>query len=216
MLENGVLWILIAVNCLATYYAFQDISIFERYKLQIGAVLQRKQYDRIITSSFLHGDYIHLIFNMLSLYFFAPIIIETTSSIFFLIVYFLSVVGGSLFAIFNHKNQNWYSAVGASGGVTGIVFASICMFPHMKMGLLILPIMIPAWIFAILYLLYSIYGMKAQNDNIGHEAHVGGAILGMLAILVYHPQVIIINGLYIGIICIPIAYFVFLTFNNRK
>lgn len=216
-MENLSLWIIIILNVYFSYKGFNDFSFFERYKLNVNGVINHKQYDRIITSSFLHADMSHLIFNMISLYFFAPIVISFTSEITFIIIYFLSVIGGSFFSIINNRKHLNYSAIGASGGVTGVIFASICIFPKMKIGFIFLPFIdLQAWIFAIAYLIYSIYGMKNQLGNIGHEAHIGGAILGIISILIYEPNYLLINGIYIGIIILPIAYFIYEIYRSSK
>ena len=94
----------------------------------------------------------------------------------FLAIYFGSLLAGSLYSYSYHKKEPYYSAVGASGAVSGVVYSCIMLYPEMELGLILIPIPIPGYIFGVLYLLYSIYGMKNRVGNIGHSAHLGGAI----------------------------------------
>lgn len=115
---------------------------------------------------------------MLTLYFFANVVIQDLGAFKFILVYVASLIIGSLFSLFFHKNEYHYSAVGASGAVTGILYSAILLYPNMSLYLFFIPIPIPAYIFGIVYLLYSIYGMKSRIGNIGHTAHFGGAVGG--------------------------------------
>ena len=151
---------------------------------------------------------------MLSLYFFSFGVGSSFGLLSYLLIYFVSLVGGNLFSLYIHRHNASYSAVGASGAVSGIIFASIAVFPNMGIGLLFLPIHIPAWIFGILYVLYSIYGIKSKKDNIGHEAHLGGALIGMITAIALRPQVLSINYLPILLITLPCAIFIYLIIKN--
>ncbi|MGB5555516.1 MAG: rhomboid family intramembrane serine protease, partial [Flavobacteriaceae bacterium] len=167
----------IAANVLVSLKGFNDTSFFERYKFGIGQI-NAGQKDRMVTSGFLHVDFTHLLFNMITLYYFANVIISWFGPGKFLIIYFVSLIAGSMLALFFHKDEPYYSAVGASGAVTGILYAAILLQPDMQLGIMFIPIPIPAYILGIGYLLYSIYGMKNKLGNIGHTAHFGGAIGG--------------------------------------
>ena len=102
-----------------------------------------------------------------------------------LTLYIGSVLGGGLFALRYHRNTPHYSAVGASGGVVGVLFAAIVLFPQMRLALLFFPVPIPGYIFALVYLGYTLYGMRKQNDQIGHTAHLGGALTGVALVLLW-------------------------------
>ena len=169
--------IIIAANVIISYKGFSDYSFFDKYKFQVGGVRRGEQI-RMVSSGFLHADTQHLLFNMLSLYFFADVVITLLSPIQFLFVYFGSLLVGSLLSLYFHKNEYHYSAVGASGAVSGIIYSAILLQPGMNLYMFFIPIPIPAYIFGIGYLLYSIYGMKNQIGNIGHSAHLGGAMGG--------------------------------------
>jgi membrane associated rhomboid family serine protease len=199
---NMVLWILIGVNVLISYKGFNDISFFRKYEYHIGSIRAGEQY-RMFTSAFLHADFTHLIFNMLTLYFFAPVVILGLGVVSFMLIYVASLVCGSLLTLYFHKNDYSYRAIGASGAVTGILYAAILLQPDMMLGLYFI-IPVPAYIFGIGYLLYSIYGMRAKNDNIGHTAHFGGAIGGYIITLSKVPYMVYDNTLMVILLAIPI------------
>jgi len=227
---NIVLIIIIAANVVFNLKGFNDPGFFNRYKFQTGAILKGKQYDRMLTSGFLHVDYTHLIFNMLTLYFFANVVIQffaapsyfvygmagmsniTTGYIMFAVVFLLSILGGNFLALFFQRDNPYYSAVGASGGVSGIIFAAIVIAPVQ----LEIYGFIPGWIFAILYLGYSVYGMQKQLGNIGHEAHLGGAIVGLIAPILFYPEIFVVNKLYILGMLVPIAVLLVLAIKSSK
>ncbi|MBQ0147897.1 MAG: rhomboid family intramembrane serine protease [Flavobacteriaceae bacterium] len=224
--------LVIGLNILFSWKGFNDISFFDKYKFQVGSILNKKEHYRILSSGFLHVDFMHLFFNMYTLYIFAEILINFFASPkamffgdystinmnvgygMFLLVYIASVIGGNILSLFMYKNQPYYTAVGASGGVSGILFAAIAAFPELRLGLFFI-IPMPAWIFAILYLGYSVYGMKNNIGNIGHAAHLGGAVVGLLATILYYPQLLDYNLLYIAGMTIPLAGLGYLMFKNK-
>jgi membrane associated rhomboid family serine protease len=199
---NMILLVLILANVVISYKGWNDLYFFRKYEFHTGSIRAGEQI-RMLTSGFLHVDASHLIFNMLTLYFFAPVVIGFLGTFSFVLVYFGSLVFGSLLTIFFHKNDYSYRAVGASGAVTGVLYSAILLEPNMMLGLFFV-IPIPAYLFGILYLLYSIYGMKAQNDNIGHTAHFGGAVGGYVITLVKEPQLFVEHTLMVVLLVIPI------------
>ena len=200
---NTVLIALIIVNVLLSYKGFNDISFFRKYEFHVGSIRSGEQI-RMLSSGFLHADLTHLIFNMLTLWFFAPVVISYLGDISFLMIYFGSLIFGSLLTMFFHKDDYGYRAVGASGAVTGVLYSAILLQPDMMLGIFFV-IPMPAYIFGILYLLYSIYGMKAKNDNIGHTAHFGGAIGGYLITLLKEPSLLVDHTLMVLLLAIPIV-----------
>ncbi len=200
---NIVIWIIIGANIAASLKGFKDYSFFEKYKFNIGGIRRGEQI-RMLSSGFLHADTGHLFFNMLTLYFFAPVVFGFLGAYKFLIVYFGSLLVGSLFSLYFHKDEYHYSAVGASGAVSGIIYAAILFRPDMDLYLMFIPIPIPAYIFGIGYLLYSIFGMKNRIGNIGHDAHFGGAVGGYGITLLLAPWLFQQNILMIGLLAIPI------------
>ncbi len=200
---NIFLLLLIGANAIVSYKGFNDMIFFRKYEFHIGSIKAGEQY-RMITSAFLHGDMMHLVFNMLTLYFFAPIVIYSFGVLPLFLIYFGSLVAGSLLTLYFHKNDYSYRAIGASGAVVGVLYSAILLNPNMELRLFF-AIPIPAYLFGIGYLLYSIYGMKAKSDNIGHTAHFGGAIAGYLITLAREPNMIYDNTLMVVLLAIPIV-----------
>lgn len=200
---HPIVLLIIAANVLVSMKGFNDPYFFNKFKFQIGAIKQGEKI-RLFSSGFLHVDNKHLIFNMLTLYFFANNVIVFLGVWEFLIIYFGSLLFGGLFAFNYHKNDLYYSAVGASGAVMGIIYASIMLYPEMSLMFFFVPIPIPGYVFGVGYLLYSIYGMKKGLGNTGHSAHIGGAIGGFAAALLFYPAVIQENLKLVIILAIPI------------
>jgi membrane associated rhomboid family serine protease len=200
---NAILIGIIVANVLMSYKGFNDLSFFRKYEFHVGSIRAGEQI-RMFSSGFLHADFPHLIFNMLTLYFFAPVVIEYLGDFSFALIYVGSLIFGSLLTMLLHKNDYSYRAVGASGAVTGVLYSAILLQPDMMLGLFFI-IPIPAYLFGILYLMYSIYGMKAKNDNIGHTAHFGGAIGGYVITLVKDPQLFVDHTLMVILLAIPIV-----------
>ena len=194
---------IIAANVLVSLRGFNDGSFFERYKFGIGAI-RTGQRERMLTSGFLHVDFSHLFLNMFTLFFFADVVIHWFGPGKFLIIYFISLVAGSLLALFFHKDEPYYSAVGASGAVTGILYAAILLQPNMELAIMFIPVPLPAYILGIAYMLYSIYGMKKRLGNIGHTAHFGGAIGGYATTLLFKPDLFVTHTLMVLLLAIPI------------
>lgn len=208
-----VLIVLIIANVLASLKGFDDQSFFRKYEFHIGSIKAGDQI-RMITSGFLHVDIAHLAFNMLTLYFFAPVVINQFESTYFLVIYFGSLLAGSLLTLYIHKDEYYYRAVGASGAVSGIIYSSILLYPEMQI-LLFYVLPIPGYIFGIGYLLYSIYGMKSRTDNIGHTAHFGGAIGGYVITLIKDPSIIYNETLIVVLVLIPIVILFYLQKKNK-
>jgi membrane associated rhomboid family serine protease len=211
MTGTGIIsFILIIANLIFSYKGFTNTAFFESYKFEVEKILVNKDYKRLITSGFLHINWIHLIFNMLSLIAFSGIVESYLGGLQFLLIYFASLLGGNLLSLFIHRQHGDYSSVGASGAVCGIIFSSIALFPGIKIGFFIIPVSIQGWIYGLLYILYSIYGVKSKKNNIGHEAHLGGALIGMAVALLMHPDAFAENYLTILLIALPAVIFIYL------
>lgn len=188
---------------------FTNHSFFSKYEFEVEKVLIYRHYYRLITSGLLHVNWMHLIFNMISLYAFGGGLASLVSWYSFLLIYVASLLGGNLFALLVHKNHGDYTAVGASGAVNGIIFASMALFPNMTVNLLFfLPL--PAWLYALLFVGISIYGIRSRSDNVGHEAHLAGALVGMLIAIAMFPQLALENYIPILIVVVPSILFIFI------
>ncbi len=215
---SPVLLIIIAATAIISYIAFSNRELFEKYKFNVGAIVRNREYVRLISAGFLHADLMHLLFNMMTLYFFGPIVVQAFGAFGFLIVYFGSILLGNVFSLYLYKNQSWYSAIGASGGVSGILFASIAMIPDLGIYFFFIPIAIPGYLFGFAYFAYSVYMMlnPRQNDNIGHAAHLGGAFFGLVYAVALQPERAIENALFLGIMALPLMYMAYMVFVKKK
>jgi membrane associated rhomboid family serine protease len=167
--------IVLTVGC--SLLGFRDPGFTERFIFSPLEVLAGKQYYRLVTSAFLHLDLNHLLMNMITLFLFGRILEAHVGPWQFLLIYFASVVGGSLLSLWLHRNHD-YRALGASGGVCGVVFSYVAMFPTGTiLSHFVIPI--PAWAYGILFLVGSFVALRRQADNIGHDAHIGGAMIGL-------------------------------------
>jgi membrane associated rhomboid family serine protease len=202
--------VLIIITIAFSYKGFNDRLFYEKHRFEVGKILLYKQYRRLVTSGFLHVSWMHLILNMISLLLFSGFVESAFGPLRFIAVYFASMVGGDLLALFIHRNHSRYSSVGASGAVCGIIFASIALSPQSHIGMLFLPFSIPAWIYGLLYVLYSMYGIRSRRDNIGHEAHLGGALVGMCIALIMFPGAFAENYVPILLISLPTLAFIIL------
>jgi membrane associated rhomboid family serine protease len=187
----------IAFTCWFSYRGFRDTAFAEEYLFRPEAILARRQYYRLVTAGFLHLNGWHLLMNMASLYFFGPLIERIFGPAQFLAIYVGAMVGGNLLAVYVHRNHD-YRALGASGGVAGIIFAYALLFPGGGIGLYYMPIGIPAWLYALAYLLISFYGMQRGLGNVGHDAHLGGALAGLFTAAALHPSAIRYNPWLFG------------------
>ncbi|WP_296382269.1 rhomboid family intramembrane serine protease [Winogradskyella sp.] len=206
--------LIIIVNLIVSYKGFNNSLFFEDYKFNVDKILIHKEYLRLVSSGFLHADWMHLIFNIVSLFLFSALIENEIGPLYFLIIYFISLIGGNLFALYIHRNHGNYSAIGASGAVSGIIFTSIALYPGLGIGSIISPFTFPSWIYGILFVAYSIYGIKTKRDNIGHEAHLGGAIIGLITALLIQPSAISKNYITILLVLIPTLVFIYLIFTK--
>ena len=194
---------IIAANVVISVKGFKDFSFFEKYKFNIGGIRRGEQF-RMFSSGFLHADFSHLLFNMLTLYFFAGVVIGSIGYVKFLLIYLASLLVGNLLSFYFHKDEYHYSAIGASGAVSGVLYSAILFYPNMSLYLFFIPIPIPAWIFGILYLLYSIYGMKKSLGNIGHDAHFGGALAGYFLTILFAPSILNNQLWIVALLAVPL------------
>lgn len=187
----------IIIACVAfSLVAFSNERVFEKYLFNAYAVTRYKQYYRIFTHAFLHGDYAHLGLNMYALYLFGSMLEEAFSipelfgdrgPFLYAALYLGGIIFSTLPDMAMHKNNSSYRSVGASGAVNAVVFSAILINPTMGMGIIFIPVFIPAWIFGILYLGYSWYMSRRGGDNIAHNAHFYGALFGFGFTVVLKP-----------------------------
>lgn len=207
--------ILILLNLVVSYRGFKDRLFFDRYSFTIDAVSIQKDYKRLVTSGFLHVSWSHLLFNMFSLYIFSSSLESFIGPVNYLLIYASGLIGGNLLSLFIHRYSGDYSSVGASGAIFAIMFSAIAIFPGMDIGLFLLP-SIPGWLFGLIYVLVSIYGIRSRTNNIGHDAHLGGGLAGMLVAVLLYPSIIVQNTFALLVVAIPaIAFILFIIYKPQ-
>ena len=205
--------IIIGITAVITYQGLSNHQFFNKYKFNISAVRTGEQY-RMLTSGFLHADWFHFAFNMISFWSFANVLLYQFTNVQFLIIYIGSMFLGSFLSLKLHNNEPHYSAIGASGAVSGVIYSAILLNPESSVYLFG-ALKIPGFLFAILYLGYSIFGMKGRFDNIGHTAHFGGAVGGLFFTLLLKPILLNERLLFIGLMLLPIVVLYFLVRKDK-
>jgi membrane associated rhomboid family serine protease len=178
-----IMYLTIAASLVAMFVpGFADSAVYHPYSVARG-----KRLHTLITGNLIHGGFAHLAFNMLSYYFFAFPLERVVGSVNFVLIYVCSMLVADIPSLVTHRNHRHYRTLGASGAVSGVVFSMIMYFPTAKMALLFFPVPIPAFVFGPLYLLYSYYAARSAGDNINHDAHLWGALGGILCTLALEP-----------------------------
>lgn len=195
-------YIIIGFTCLISFMAFNNP--YWTYKLKHWPYQEVRdgEYYRWLTSGFLHGDIMHLVFNMITLYFFGrtvemwfALVFPDFGRMFYLVFYLVAIVAASSATFFKYRESPSFASIGASGAVAAVLFASILILPTNKIYLFFIPIGIPGFIFGILYLWFSAYEAKRGQDNIDHTAHYYGAIFGFFFPILFEPRLV---PLFIG------------------
>ncbi len=180
---------LLVLNLGISLLSLSNRKVFDFLALEPYRMVTRHEYHPIITSGFVHGSMSHLLLNMMTLFFFGPALEATAGSVPFLAIYGLSLIVGNLYPLYKYRRQPEYVAIGASGAISGLVF-SYCLAHPTATFRVFFAIPMPAYLFAILYVAYSIYAMRKIDDNTGHEAHLAGAVGGVLATLLVSPGIV--------------------------
>ena len=193
--------LVILLTVAVSYAGFRNPWVAEKCIFRPESILAGKEYYRLVTSALLHAGWSHLLWNMVSLYLFGGILEWSLGRTNFLLIYFGSVIGGNLLSLYVHRNHD-YRAYGASGGVCGIIFAYLLLFPGAGITLY-LAVPIPGWLYAIGFIVISFIAMKGARDNIGHDAHLGGAIVGLLIAAALHPEAALHNWKIFLLVLVP-------------
>lgn len=189
---------ILIITVILSLYAESDPMIKAKWMMNPFRIIHRGEYYRLITSGFIHSGYIHLAFNMFVLHSFGPLaeyitqlaIGPTYGTLAFVAIYLLAMVVADIPSLLKHQNNDWYNALGASGAISAIVFFCIMFNPTGMIGFIFIPIQFPGFVLGILYLFYSYYMARNSNDNIGHDAHLFGALFGIVASIVVFPNVV--------------------------
>ena len=186
--------VIVAITVLVSWRAFNDRALMERMILWPPAVERRKQYDRLLGYGFVHADWMHLIFNMITLWSFGTAVERLFSPMItpvgFVLFYLSAIVVSILPTYIAHRRDPNYRSLGASGGVSAVLFAFILFDPWSKLIIFPIPVPIPAFLFAILYVAYSIWMDRRGRDNVNHSAHLWGAAYGLLFTVLLEPRIL--------------------------
>ena len=186
--------VIVAITVLVSWRAFNDRALLERMILWPPAVERRRQYDRLLGYGFVHADWMHLLFNMITLWSFGTAVEQEFSAritpLGFVLLYLSAIVVSILPTYIAHRKDPNYRSLGASGGVSAVLFAFILFDPWSKLIIFPIPVPIPAFLFAILYVGYSIWMDRRGRDNVNHSAHLWGAAYGVLFTVLLEPRIL--------------------------
>jgi membrane associated rhomboid family serine protease len=191
--------IIIILTSGCSIYCWSNPAVLNKFIFNPYQIVERKEYYRLITSGFIHADWSHLIFNMMSFYFFGrhvefyfeQIFGEAYGSILYLALYFFGIMLSDLPSLFAHKGSHLFNSLGASGGVSSVIYACILFSPLDKIYIFFIPIGIPGFIYGFIYLIYCSYANNMSGQKINHSAHLWGSIFGVVFTIIVYPPVII-------------------------
>ena len=206
-----VTYCIMALIILVFFGNMGNPSLTDKFIFSSYLIRKKKQYYRLFSVALVHAGFIHLAMNLLGLYFFGPVIEDVLGSLVTLFIFVVSVAGGSILSLILRRKETDYQSIGSSGGVSGVLMAAMLWYPQMRIGLMLFPVMIPAWIFGIIFSLGSIILTQTPDRNrISHEGHLGGMLFGGLIAYFTIPLEILQSTqqilFYVGVI--PIAIFV--------
>lgn len=183
----GIAGIIFGLTIVISAIGLSKPQLVDRLLLRPYYMVRKGEYYRLITSGLVHADWWHLIFNMMTFYFFAFPLERVLGQAYFLLLYLLGLVLSDLGTWIRHRNDPEYASLGASGAILAVLFASIVYFPDQSLLLFPIPVPIPAPLFAVGYLAYSWWSSRQNRGRINHDAHIGGAITGLLFVAVTDP-----------------------------
>lgn len=188
-----ITYILIAITVGVSFLAWNQKQLFAKLMMNPYDISHRKQYYRFITSGFIHKDHMHLLLNMFSFYFFGlavervfAVLFGESGAIYFVVLYLAAIVVSDLPTFFKQKNNPNYNSLGASGGVSAIIFAFI-IFQPLQLICIYIALCMPGFILGTLYIAFSYYQGRKSNDNINHDAHLYGALFGLIFCAIVYP-----------------------------
>ncbi len=188
--QTPVASLIFLFTVITSIYAFNDHTLYGKFMLHPYSVYRKNKIYTLITSGMIHSDWMHLIFNMMTFFFFAFTLEAQIGSLRFGLIYFLSLILSDIPSVLKHKNDFWYNSLGASGAISGVLFSYILFYPLSKLYLFFIPIGIPAVLFGGLYLMYCVYASKQSRDNINHDAHFFGALTGIIVTILLIPGIV--------------------------
>jgi len=188
--------IIIGITVLISFSVENKPDQKEKMLFVPNLIKHNGEYHRIISSVFIHSDLNHLVFNMISLYFLGNLFEQQLTEVYgiqlgslnFVLLYLLGGIASEIYPFIRHQDDPYYRSLGASGAVSAVIFAAIFWNPTMDLYLFFIPVPIPAYIFGPIYLAFEYFAMKRGTTNIAHDAHIGGALFGILFVLLLNPN----------------------------
>ncbi|RYY98433.1 MAG: rhomboid family intramembrane serine protease [Chitinophagaceae bacterium] len=196
---------LLIANFIVTYQGLRHSLFMERYQFWVDGIRVHRDYKRLLTATFLHMSWGHLILNVLGLFFMGGMMEATLGPVAFGLLYLASGVGGNALLLWLKRGIPGYTSVGASGAISGIIFAAVALYPQSMMTLIIIPM--KAWFFGLAFMILTIWGIRSGRGGVAYEAHLGGALLGMMIALLLQPEALAANWIYITAITVPALLF---------
>jgi len=189
-----ITYVILGITVLTSYKAFEDHELKRKFLFTPYLVKHQGEWYRLFSHGIIHADWTHLLINMFVLYSFGTLIESTfireygllTGRINYLLLYLGGIVVSTIHSYIKHQDDLGYSALGASGATSAVLYSFVVMYPTEEVYLYFIPI--TAWIFGVIYLMYSHYMAQKGNDNIGHDAHIGGAIYGVAITILFNPD----------------------------
>lgn len=189
--QNNGAWIFLIVTvAISLFTLYGNTAVLNKCILRPYEVWRGRQFDTLYLSGFVHADFGHLLFNMVSFYFFAFALEQRIGTTPFAIGYLAALIVSVLPSLYKHRDDPNYATLGASGGVSAVIFANVLFYPANTIYIMPIPVPIPAWLYAIGFVAYSFYAGRRGGDRINHDAHFAGAVFGVLWALVLEPSVI--------------------------
>ncbi|RPH44798.1 MAG: rhomboid family intramembrane serine protease [Lysobacterales bacterium] len=185
----GIAVVIFGVTIAASLYGlYRSPQFIERCLFRPYFFLRKQRYETIVTSGFVHGDFGHLLLNMVTFYFFAFPLESRIGPARFALLYLLGLIVSDLGTYFKHRNDPDYASLGASGAISAVLFAAIVYYPEMKLFIIPIPVPIPAPLFAVGYVAYSWWSARQARGRINHDAHLVGALFGVVFVMLTDPQ----------------------------
>lgn len=186
LLNSPITLALLAANILISFVGFSNHKLTDAMMMDVGRMRRNNEWYRAITSGFVHADPFHLLMNMFTLFFIGPVLEYMIGALPYLGLYIAALAGGSAWALLDNYRNMSYRALGASGAISGVTIAFAMFAPFVMIVVLVVPM--PAILFAFLYILYSAFASGRIQDGVGHAAHLGGALTGLVAVCLFWPE----------------------------